>query len=75
MKQTVETRGCCHPSALHSGPAGARERLNGVAWWQEQPADEELATLVDSLHLVALLARESGDLAPAPLPEGTQRVP
>lgn len=36
--------------------------LDGDAWWKVQPADEEVATLPDHLHLVAFLARESGAL-------------
>lgn len=36
------------------------EKLQGETWWKEQPADQEVATLPDHLHLVAFLAREAG---------------
>jgi CRISPR-associated protein Cmr2 len=36
------------------------EKLRGDAWWQEQPSEEEIATLADHLHLAAFLASASG---------------
>jgi CRISPR-associated protein Cmr2 len=38
------------------------QRLRGDDWWEEQPAEEELDALADSLHLVAFLSRQSGPL-------------
>jgi CRISPR-associated protein Cmr2 len=46
--------------------AEAWERLHGDGWWKAQPAEEELKTLADSLHLVAFLSRQSGPLSAAP---------
>lgn len=46
------------------------KRLGGDGWWKEQPAEGELETLADSLHLVAFLSRQSGSLPRASEEEG-----
>lgn len=48
--------------AKEKARAAVWEALNGEAWWREQPAEEETATLPDHLHLAAFLARQAGVL-------------